>query len=206
MLSRFQYRYLVSLIGDGYYDEPDEMILVYEYMPWGTLADHLHKLGKNYSAPLPWLGRLKICIDAVRGLDYLYTGTSIQPGRAIHRDVKSSNFLLDDNWDAKISDFGLSRLGPEDQADSHEAGGGFERDEEQWGLAVWAQYCIGEGRVDEIIDASVREEIKKDCLMEFVQIADECLHYFPRKRPTMAEVVVRPEFTHWQCRKEMTLL
>ncbi|KAK2966900.1 hypothetical protein RJ640_028910, partial [Escallonia rubra] len=233
MLSRFRYRYLVSLI--GYCDEPDEMILVYEYMPRGNFADHLHRSGKNYSAPLPWLRRLRICIDAARGLDYLHTGTSIQPDRAIHRDVKSSNILLDDNWDAKISDFGLSRLGPEDRTYSHvstdvkgtrgyldpdynltgrltrksdvyafgvvllEALCGrpavdLSADEEQWGLAGWAQYCIREGTVDEIIDPSEREEIKKDCLMEFVQIADECLHHFPRKRPTMAEVVVRLEF------------
>ncbi|KAK2969458.1 hypothetical protein RJ640_011355 [Escallonia rubra] len=233
MLSRFRYRYLVSLI--GYCDQSEEMILVYEYMPRGTLADHLHKLGKNYSAPLPWLRRLRICIDAARGLDYLHIGTSIQPGKAIHRDVKSSNILLDDNWDAKISDFGLSRLGPEDEAYSHvstEVKGTFgyldpeysltrrltrksdvyafgvvmlealcgrpavdlSADEEQWGLAVWGQYCIREGTVDEIIDPSLREEIRKDCLMEFVQIADECLHHLPRKRPTMAEVVVRLEF------------
>ncbi|KAK2976075.1 hypothetical protein RJ640_003057 [Escallonia rubra] len=234
MLSRFRYRYLVSLI--GYCEEPDEMILVYEYMPRGNFADHLHRSGKNYSAPLPWLRRLRICTDAARGLDYLHTGTSIQPDRAIHRDVKSSNILLDDNWDAKISDFGLSRLGPEDRTYSHVSTdvkgtrgyldpdynltGRLTRksdayafgvvllealcgrpaldlrcvDEEQWGLAGWAQYCIREGTVDAIIDPSVREEIKKDCLMEFVQIADECLHNFPRKRPTMAEVVVRLEF------------
>ncbi|KAK2969156.1 hypothetical protein RJ640_026790 [Escallonia rubra] len=234
MLSRFRYPYLVSLI--GYCDEQDEMILVYEYMPRGNFADHLHRSGKNYTAPLPWLLRLRICIGAARGLDYLHTGTSIQPDRAIHRDVKSSNILLDDNWDAKISDFGLSKLGPEDQAYSHvstEVKGTFgyldpeyyltrrltrksdvyafgvvmlealcgrpavdmSADEEQWGLAGWAQYCISERTVDEIIDPSVREEIKKDCLMEFVQIADECLHHFPRKRPTMAQVVVRLEFS-----------
>ncbi|KAK2978033.1 hypothetical protein RJ640_002825 [Escallonia rubra] len=233
MLSRFRYPYLVSLI--GYCEEPDEMILVYEYMPRGNFADHLHRSGKNYSEPLPWLRRLRICIDAARGLDYLHTGTSIQPDRAIHRDVKSSNILLDHNWDAKISDFGLSKLGPEDQAYSHvstevkgtfgyldpeyyltrrltrksdvyafgvvmlEALCGrsavdFSGDEEQWGLAGWAQYCIGEGTVDEIIDPSVKEEIKKDCLMEFVQIAVECLRNIPRKRPTMAEIVVRLEF------------
>ncbi|KAK2978037.1 hypothetical protein RJ640_002829 [Escallonia rubra] len=225
MLSRFRYRYLVSLI--GYCDEPDEMILVYEYMPRGTFSDHLHRSGKNYSAPLTWLRRLRICIGAAR--------TRIHPDRAIHRDVKSSNILLVHNWDAKISDFGLSRLGPEDQTYSHvstEVKGTFgyldpeyylirrltrksdvyafgvvmlealcgrpavdlSGDEEQWGLAGWALHCIREGTVDVIIDTSVREEIKKDCLMEFVQIADECLHYFPRRRPTMAEIVVRLEF------------
>ncbi|CAI9292968.1 unnamed protein product [Lactuca saligna] len=105
MLSKFHHCNLVSLF--GYCNHEEEKILVYEYMPKGTLEDHLHRHG----TPLSWLQRLKICIGAARGLHYLHSGTGIEFG-VIHRDVKSSNILLHESWAAKISDFGLSKIGP----------------------------------------------------------------------------------------------
>ncbi|KAJ6432887.1 hypothetical protein OIU84_020011 [Salix udensis] len=101
---------LVKLV--GYCAEDDERgiqrLLVYEYMPNRSVQDHL---SNKLQQVLPWATRVKIAQDAAQGLAYLHEGMDFQ---IIFRDFKSSNILLDDQWNAKLSDFGLARLGPAD--------------------------------------------------------------------------------------------
>ncbi|GJV26300.1 protein kinase, ATP binding site-containing protein [Tanacetum coccineum] len=104
LIFKFHHQNIIPSI--GYCDEGEEMILVYEYANNGSLDYHLKD--KNRRRCLTWVKRLKICLGAAKGLDYLHTGLG-EDNRVIHRDVKSGNILLDENMEAKICDFGLSK-------------------------------------------------------------------------------------------------
>ncbi|XP_050385591.1 putative serine/threonine-protein kinase-like protein CCR3 [Argentina anserina] len=110
-LSRLHHKHLVRLV--GYCEEKEERLLVYEYMKNGALYDHLHdknNVEKNSSSINSWKMRIKVALDAARGIEYLHN-YAVPP--IIHRDIKSSNILIDGNWTGRVSDFGLSLLGPE---------------------------------------------------------------------------------------------
>ncbi|OAE21069.1 hypothetical protein AXG93_421s1190 [Marchantia polymorpha subsp. ruderalis] len=107
MLSRLQSQFLLEL--HGYCADQDHRLLVYEYMPNGSLQEHLYSDGSSGNPPLlDWGTRLRIALDAARGLEYLHELVSPP---IIHRDFKSSNILLDENLNAKVSDFVLAKLG-----------------------------------------------------------------------------------------------
>ncbi|CAL0322238.1 unnamed protein product [Lupinus luteus] len=104
ILTRLRHPNLVSLFGCTS-RHSRELLLVYEYISNGTVADHLHGR-KTKPGALPWHIRMNIAVDTASALKYLHASD------IIHRDVKTNNILLDDHFCVKVADFGLSRLFP----------------------------------------------------------------------------------------------
>ncbi|KAJ8899964.1 hypothetical protein K2173_019669 [Erythroxylum novogranatense] len=102
ILSQVNHKYLVRLLGCCV--EAEQPMMIYEYVPNGTLHEHLHRKSSNF---LNWRTRLRIALQTAEALAYLHSGTYTP---IFHRDVKSTNILLDDDLNVKVSDFGLSRL------------------------------------------------------------------------------------------------
>ncbi|OAY59754.1 receptor-like kinase TMK4 [Manihot esculenta] len=108
VLSKVRHRHLVALL--GYCVNGNERLLVYEFMPRGTLGDHLFDWQVHGYAPLTWKQRVTIALDVARGVEYLH---SLAQQSFIHRDLKPSNILLGDDMRAKVADFGLVRNAPD---------------------------------------------------------------------------------------------
>ncbi|CAH9091257.1 unnamed protein product [Cuscuta epithymum] len=106
-LGQLSHPNLVKLI--GYCVEDDQRLLVYEFMPRGSLENHLFRRS-TYFQPITWSLRMKVALGAAKGLAYLHGPEA----KVIYRDFKSSNVLLDFNYNAKLSDFGLAKDGPVD--------------------------------------------------------------------------------------------
>ncbi|CAA0809033.1 Probable serine/threonine-protein kinase [Striga hermonthica] len=106
ILTTLRHQNLVSLYGCTS-RRSRELLLVYEYVPNATLADHLHG-DRALEARLPWPSRMRIALETAGALSYLHKSD------IIHRDVKTNNILLDDSFHVKVADFGLSRLFPND--------------------------------------------------------------------------------------------
>ncbi|TKY47809.1 Receptor kinase TMK4 [Spatholobus suberectus] len=114
-LSKVRHRHLVGLL--GHCINVSERLLVYEYMPQGTLTQHLFYWRENGRAPLTWKQRTAIALDVARGVEYLH---SLAQQSFIHRDLKPSNILLGDDMRAKVADFGLVKNIAPDGKDSVE--------------------------------------------------------------------------------------
>ncbi|GMY38071.1 receptor-like protein kinase FERONIA [Fagus crenata] len=208
---------IVPLIGYCM-DEPD-VILVYEFMVNGSLSDRLFVTDSD-SDPLPWKQRLQICIGVARGLHYLHTGVK---HCIIHRNVKASNILLDEKWEAKLSDLGFSKMGPpslskalmkaskillDDKSDVYSFGvvllevlSGRKAYypnlmmEEQRNLVNWVQKFIREGTINQIIDPYLTGKIAPECFKIYMDIATSCVRKQGTQRPTIGEVEVALEHT-----------
>ncbi|KAJ0948077.1 putative protein kinase RLK-Pelle-CrRLK1L-1 family [Helianthus annuus] len=186
----------------GYCEEQSEMILVYEYMEKGPLRNHLY--GSNLP-PLSWKHRLEICIRAARGLHYLHTGSA---QGIIHRDIKSTNILLDESNLAKVADFGLSRSGP-CLSETHVSTGVkgsfgyldpeyFRRqqltDKSDVNLGEWAIHWKRKGLLKKIVNPRISDQIKLASLKKYADMAEKCLVDYGVDRPTMGDVLWNIEY------------
>ncbi|XP_062154748.1 receptor-like cytoplasmic kinase 176 [Alnus glutinosa] len=104
-LGQLEHPNLVKLI--GYCLEDDQRLLAYEFMPKGSLDNHLFRRA-SYVQPLSWNRRMKIALGAAKGIAFLHSDKA----KVIYRDIKTSNILLDSNYNVKLSDFGLAKDGP----------------------------------------------------------------------------------------------
>ncbi|XP_022742756.1 serine/threonine-protein kinase-like protein CCR1 [Durio zibethinus] len=188
---------IVNLL--GYCSEMGERLLVYEYMPRGTLHDHLH----GGLSPLSWSLRLKISLQAARGLEYLHK--EVVPPIA-HRDIKSSNILLDSDWGARIADFGLLTSSERDldlsgdmKSDVYSFGivlleiltgrKAYDRDYTPPSIVEWAVPLIKQGKAASIIDCYVALPRNVEPLLKLADIAELSVRENPRERPTMSDMV-----------------
>ncbi|XP_059640814.1 lysM domain receptor-like kinase 3 isoform X2 [Cornus florida] len=105
LLCKVHHTNLVELI--GYAASDDELFLIYEYAQKGSLRSHLHDPHNKGHTSLSWIMRVQVALDAARGLEYIHEHTK---SHYVHRDIKTSNILLDGGFRAKISDFGLAKL------------------------------------------------------------------------------------------------
>ncbi|KMT05413.1 hypothetical protein BVRB_7g175410 isoform A [Beta vulgaris subsp. vulgaris] len=172
---------LVKLI--GYCAEGDQRLLVYEYMPLGSLESHLHGIPSNKKA-LDWNVRMKIAAGAARGLEYLHD--KMKPP-VIYRDLKCSNILLGEGYHPKLSDFGLAKVGPSGDKThvSTRVMGGREQN-----LVAWARPLFKDRRkFCQMADPTLQGQYPTRGLYQALAIAAMCVQEQPTMRPLVADVV-----------------
>ncbi|THU73471.1 hypothetical protein C4D60_Mb04t23190 [Musa balbisiana] len=170
MLIVLRHPNLVSLI--GYCADGDERLLVYEYMPKGSLEDHLFDPPPS-KPPLEWNTRIKIAVGVARGLTYLH---DVANPPVIYRDMKAANVLLDDDFNPKLSDFGLAKLGPVGD-NTH--------------VSTRSRPFLGDRRkFHQLADPFLQGRYPPRPFHQLVVIASMCLQEQPHVRPIIADVVV----------------
>ncbi|XP_022857704.1 receptor-like cytoplasmic kinase 176 isoform X4 [Olea europaea var. sylvestris] len=199
-LGKLRHPNLVKLI--GYCLEDDHRLLVYEFMPNGSMENHLFRRG-SYFQPLSWNLRMKIALGAARGLAFLHCAEI----GVIYRDFKTSNVLLDSNYNAKLSDFGLARDGPtgghlSTKSDVYSFGvvlleilcGKIAIDKSRpsgkHNLVEWAKpYLMDKRRMLCILDPCLEGQFSKGQALKATTLAHRCLSANFKFRPNMDEIV-----------------
>ncbi|KAG6626120.1 hypothetical protein CIPAW_15G025200 [Carya illinoinensis] len=215
VLSRINHRNIVKLLGCCL--ETEVPLLVYEFVPNGTLSRYLSD--QNEEFPPTWDMRLRIATEIAGALYYLHSATSLP---IYHRDIKSTNILLDDKYRAKVADFGTSRSVAIDQTHlttlvhgtfgyldpkyfqssqfteksdllTGEKAISLTRTPEAKSLATYFICSMEENNLFDILDRRVLKEAIKEELITVANIAKRCLNLDGKKRPTMKEVSMELE-------------
>ncbi|KAF5949276.1 hypothetical protein HYC85_011269 [Camellia sinensis] len=199
MISALQHPYLVKL-----YEccvEGNQLLLVYEYMENNSLA---RALFEECQLKLDWATRYKICIGIARGLAYLHEESRL---KIVHRDIKATNALLDKNLKPKISDFGLAKLGEEDDTHiSTRIAGTYgymapeyamhgyltdKADVHSFGIVAFeiALELKEKGKLMKLVDSKLGSDFIKKEVIVMINVALLCTNVTPTVRPTMSSVV-----------------
>ncbi|MED6164646.1 hypothetical protein PIB30_092230, partial [Stylosanthes scabra] len=183
------------------------MILVYNFMDNGTISDHLHlRQCDQNQTPFSWIQRLNICIGVAKGLHYLHTRTQ---HKIIHRDIKTTNILLDNNLVAKISDFGLSKSSYPSCSTTNVKGSAGYLDPEYYRshkltekldlyslgvvllevLSSRPALCFENGNLEQLVDPIIEGEIVEECLQVYLGVSMRCLAERGVERPSTGDVL-----------------
>ncbi|GFP78741.1 probable receptor-like protein kinase at2g42960 [Phtheirospermum japonicum] len=191
----------------------NNLMLVYEYVNNGNLEQWLHGAMRQHGT-LTWEARMKVLLGTAKALAYLHE--AIEP-KVIHRDIKSSNILIDDEFNAKVSDFGLAKL--LESGESHittrvmgtfgyvapeYANSGLLNEKSDVNLVEWLKVMVGNRRAEEVVDSSLEVKPATRALKRALLVALRCVDPDSEKRPKMSQVVVmleNDEFPHREDRR-----
>ncbi|KAG8085677.1 hypothetical protein GUJ93_ZPchr0010g10952 [Zizania palustris] len=168
-IGRVRHKNLVRLL--GYCAEGAHRILVYEYVDNGNLEQWLHgDIGPV--SPLSWDTRMDIVLGTAKGITYLHEG--LEP-KVVHRDIKSSNILLDKRWNPKVSDFGLAKL--------------LGSDSNYVNLVEWLKNMVSNRDYEAVLDPKLPEKPTSKALKKALLVALRCVDPDSQKRPKMGHVI-----------------
>ncbi|KAF2310337.1 hypothetical protein GH714_007881 [Hevea brasiliensis] len=183
-IGHVRHKNLVRLL--GYCIEGTQRLLVYEYVNNGNLEQWLHGAMRQHGY-LTWEARMKILLGTAKALAYLHE--AIEP-KVVHRDIKSSNILIDDNFEAKISDFGLAKLlGAGKSHITTRVMGTFGRPENEVNLVEWLKMMVARRRSEEVVDPMIETRPSTSALKRALLTALRCVDPDSEKRPKMSQVV-----------------